>query len=102
MEYEKPYRYEVNYVPESHLAKAILTTILCCMPLGVVAIVYAAQVNGEALRGNIEGAETLSRKADNWGNASLIVGLIPIALWLLAALLGAAGVAGGLGALPFL
>ena len=33
------------YVP-NHLVWAIAVTIFCCLPAGMVAIVYAAQVNG--------------------------------------------------------
>ena len=32
--------------PENYLVVAILSTILCCWPAGVVSIVYAAKVNG--------------------------------------------------------
>ena len=31
----------------NHLVFAILATLFCCMPFGIVAIVYAAQVNGK-------------------------------------------------------
>jgi interferon-induced transmembrane protein len=34
------------YVP-TYLAPAILTTLFCCPPFGIVSIVYAAQVNGK-------------------------------------------------------
>ncbi|NER07984.1 MAG: CD225/dispanin family protein [Okeania sp. SIO3C4] len=29
----------------SYLTQAILITVFCCLPFGIVAIVYAAQVN---------------------------------------------------------
>ena len=29
----------------NYLVQAILTTLFCCLPFGIVAIVYAAQVN---------------------------------------------------------
>jgi uncharacterized membrane protein YvbJ len=67
----------------NHLVKAILVTLFCCLPLGVVSIIYAAQVNGALQTGNIEKAWDLSRKADQWGNASLIVGLIVGVLYIL-------------------
>ena len=31
----------------NYLVQAILTTIFCCLPFGIVAIVFAAQVNGK-------------------------------------------------------
>lgn len=35
----------------TYLAPAILTTIFCCLPFGIVSIVYAAQVNGKLAAG---------------------------------------------------
>ena len=61
---------------ESHLAKAVIATVLCCLPLGIVAIVYAAKVDGQRSSGDIEGARISSRKADNWGNIAIGSGLV--------------------------
>ena len=60
----------------THLAKAIIATLICCAPVGVVAIYYAASVNGKLLKGNIEEARIASEKADKWGNWSIGVGII--------------------------
>lgn len=77
MQDERPELYPMErQIPDNHLVKAILTTIFCCLPLGVVAIVFAAQVNSTAASGNLEEAYRLSEKANTWGNASLIVGLV--------------------------
>lgn len=35
---------------QNYLVFAILATILCCLPAGIPAIVYAAQVNGNCRR----------------------------------------------------
>ena len=32
--------------PNNHLAWAILSTIFCCLPLGIVSIVYSSKVDG--------------------------------------------------------
>src|ERR1700685_693933 len=42
------------YVP-NYLVFAILSTVLCCLPAGIPAIVYAAQVNGRLQAGDIAG-----------------------------------------------
>ena len=47
----------------SHLAPAIIVTLLCCLPFGIVAIVYAAQVNGKLNAGDYTGALNASHKA---------------------------------------
>lgn len=66
----------------NHLVKAILVTLFCCMPFGVIAIVFAAQVNTQINMGNYGEAQNLSRQADNWGTAALICGIIPWLLWM--------------------
>lgn len=71
-----------EYVP-NHLVWAILSTLFCCLPLGVVSIVYAAQVDGKRAAGDIEGARASSRSAANWAIASAVIVPIGIALWVL-------------------
>ena len=44
-----------SYVP-NHLVWAILSTLFCCLPLGIVSIVFAAQVNGKLAAGDVAGA----------------------------------------------
>ena len=61
---------------ESHLAEAILATIFCCLPFGVVAIVYAAQVSSLVSSGNIAAAQQSSQNAHKWAMISLAVGLV--------------------------
>ena len=51
---------------QSHMVFAIIVTVLCCLPFGIPAIVYAAQVPGKVAAGNIEGALESSRKAKMW------------------------------------
>jgi hypothetical protein len=43
------------YVP-NNLVWAILSTLFCCLPLGVVSIVYASQVDGKRAAGDVAGA----------------------------------------------
>lgn len=53
------------YVP-NYLAQAILTTIFCCFPFGIVSIVFAAQVNGHLQRGDLASAQRASNSAKTW------------------------------------
>ena len=62
--------------PKNYLIEAILVTIFCCQPFGIVSIVYAAQVNSKFAIGNYEGANNASKSAKNWMIAALISGLI--------------------------
>jgi hypothetical protein len=60
----------------NHLALAIVATLFCCLPCGVVAIVYANQVNGAASAGDIAGAEEASRQAQLWGWIGVGLGVV--------------------------
>ena len=49
--------------PPNYLVYAILTTLLCCMPLGIASIVFAAQVSSKWAAGDVAGAQRASRLA---------------------------------------
>lgn len=68
----------VQELPEvaSHLVLAILVTLFCCLPLGIVSIVYAAQVNSKLESGNYNSALDCSKKAAIWGWSALGIGLV--------------------------
>jgi interferon-induced transmembrane protein/zinc ribbon protein len=53
-------------VIESYLVPSILVTVLCCLPFGIPAIIYAAQVQEKLQRGDIEGAQRSSKNAKTW------------------------------------
>jgi len=60
----------------NHLALAVLVTIFCCMPFGIMAMIYAAQVNPRLMNGDYAGAMDASKKAAIWCWVSLAVGLV--------------------------
>lgn len=47
----------------NYLVQSIIVTLCCCLPLGVVAIIFAAQVNTKLAAGDIAGAQEASSKA---------------------------------------
>ena len=59
----------------NYLVPAILVTVLCCLPTGIAAIVYAAQVNTKLASGDYPGAQESSRKAKMWCWISAGVGV---------------------------
>src|SRR5690349_461370 len=63
------------YVP-NYLVQSILVTILCCLPFGIPAIIFAAQVNGKLAVGDIEGAKASSDKAKMWCWIAAGVGVV--------------------------
>lgn len=80
-----------EYVP-NHLVWAILTTLFCCLPLGVVSIVFAAQVDGKRAAGDIAGARAASANAKLWAILSAVSGPVIAILWIF--FLGGLGVLG--------
>lgn len=46
----------------NYLVPAIISAI-CCFPLGIISIVFAAQVNSKAAAGDIAGAKNFSKLA---------------------------------------
>ncbi len=59
----------------NHLALAILVTISCCVPFGILAIIYAAQVNPRIMEGDYAAAMDASKKAAIWCWIGFGVGL---------------------------
>ena len=77
--------------PPAYLAYAILTTIFCCVPFGIVALVYAAQVNSYWENGQFEKAEDLSHKAKTWCWVAAICGIVLSGLYTIFMLISMAG-----------
>lgn len=65
----------------NYLVFAILTTVFCCLPAGIPAIIYAAQVNGKLLAGDYAGAQAASNNAKLWCWVSFGIGLASIAIY---------------------
>ena len=70
----------------NYLVPAILS-VFCCMPLGVAAIIFAAQVNGKVAQGDIQGAMDSSKKAKMFSfiaiGLGLVVALFYIVFWVI-------------------
>ncbi len=81
--------------PPNYLVFAILTTIFCCLILGIVSIVFAAQVNSRWNSGDTQGALDASKNAKLWAWIAFGSGiLIAIAFAILAGLGILAGILG--------
>jgi hypothetical protein len=73
---------------QNYLVFAILATVFCCLPAGIPAIIYAAQVNGKLQAGDLAGAQIASNNAKMWCLISLGLGLGIMALYALMIMLG--------------
>ena len=70
--------------PPTNLVWAIISTVLCCLPAGIVAIVYATKVQNKYRMGDIEGAKRASETSAWWCIASIVLGILSLPLvWLI-------------------
>ncbi len=78
-----PEESSTHICPNTYLAQAILCTIFCCLPFGIVAIVKASAVTSRFDLGDYAGAEEMSRSAKNWVTAAFWTGVGLAILYLL-------------------
>lgn len=82
-QYGNPYQQGGGYdpnrlppMPSNYLIWAILATICCCIPTGIVAIFFSAKVSSAYYRGDYMAALDASSKAQLWIIISVVAGLI--------------------------
>lgn len=71
----------------NYLVPSIIS-LICCLPLGIVAIIFAARVNGQVQAGDTAGALDSSRKAKLFSYIGLALGAIWILIWIVMTVLG--------------
>ncbi len=88
-----------NFIPEppqikpgNNLVFAILTTLFCFLPTGIVAIIYATRVDKFWALGDQAAAYEASRKAKNWSVISAAVGALVIIVYVILIVAGFAAV----------
>lgn len=81
---------------QNYLVFAILATAFCCLPAGIPAIVYAAQVNGKLQVGDVAGAQAASNNAKMWCMISGGLGLAWVGVIVLYFILMMVGVLSGI------
>lgn len=63
-------------MPDTNLVLAIISTICCCLPLGIVAIIYSSKVSGLYAAGQYQEALKASANAKKWAIWSIIAGIV--------------------------
>ena len=76
---------------DNYLVFAILATVLCCLPAGIPAIVYASQVNSKLQLGDIAGAQLASKNAKMWCWISFGLFFAGIGIYVILIMIGIAG-----------
>jgi hypothetical protein len=84
--------------PANYLVWAILATLLCCLPFGIVGIIFAAQVDSKYSAGDYAGAQLASGRAKLWSWLAFGVGMLGIVAYV--GMMIAFGAMGALGNLP--
>lgn len=69
--------------PKNYLALSIITTLLCCMPLGVVGIINATQVDNLYNSGKYDEAIKKAKTAKTMSLIGLISGFVFIFLYII-------------------
>jgi hypothetical protein len=67
----------------------VLVTLFCCLPFGIVAIVYAAQVDAKAAAHDYAGAKRASDSAKMWCWIAFGIGSVVVLFYLVIAAVGA-------------
>ena len=66
--------------PDNYLVWAILVTVFCCLPLGIVSIVKSTQVSGLWAQGRFAEAHQASEDAKKWAMWGAIIGAVLIVI----------------------
>ena len=82
-EYQSQNRSNQPPMPENNLVWAVLCTVLCCMPLGIVAIVYSTKVDSAYAEGRQEDAKDYANKAKNWAIAGALSSTIIMVIYVI-------------------
>jgi hypothetical protein len=80
--YGSAYGQPMGPPPQNYLVWSILSTIFCCLPLGIASIVFAAQVNSKWSAGDVAGAIESSEKAKKFAMWSAVAGVIIVVLYI--------------------
>ncbi|MDE6246975.1 MAG: phosphoribosylglycinamide formyltransferase [Muribaculaceae bacterium] len=74
-------------MPSTYLVWSVIMTVLCCLPAGIVAIIFSTQVSSKYYAGDIEGAKKASDRAQIWIIVAFVIGVLFNTLYLPLALL---------------
>ena len=77
----------VNWVP--YLILSIISTLCCCLPFGVVGIVFSAKINSAMLAGNLEEAQNNAKMARIWIIVSFAIGILTWLIYMVLIVTGA-------------
>ena len=69
--------------PGNNMLMAVLTTIFCCLPLGIAGIIYASKVDSLYNAGDYAGAVAAAKSARTWCLVGIIGGFVFTLIYLI-------------------
>ena len=84
-QYQQPYSNSQPQFPQpqSHLALAIISTLFCCLPTGIYALVQSSRVESLYAAGRYDAAVNASRSSMRWSIAGMILAVVGTLLYVL-------------------
>ncbi len=80
---------EVPKCPNNYLVWNIVVTLLCCLPVGILGIIFASKVNPNYMTGNLEAARRWSERAEWCVIIAITCGFLSIPLQMLLSIITA-------------
>lgn len=77
----QPQAPNTQIIPPNYLVWSILVTLFCCLPGGIVAIIYSTQVSSRFQQGDYAGANESSRNARKWVIISAVSAAVILAIY---------------------
>jgi Interferon-induced transmembrane protein len=75
---------------QNYMVPAVLVTLLCFLPTGIAALVFASQVSAKLNSGDVAGAMKASSNARTWVIVSVVAGVIVYGIYAVVLLAAAA------------
>lgn len=73
---QNPQQLNPTTPPDNNLVWAILCTVLCCLPLGIYAIILSTKVNTLWAQGDYTGAEKAAADAKKFSIYGAVIGVV--------------------------
>ena len=77
--------------PDNYLVFAIISTVICCLPLGIVSIIHSTKVDNLWNSGQYAEAKNASNQAKQFAIYAAIAGVIVWGIYLVLVAIGSAG-----------
>lgn len=84
---------DVSAPPNNYLAWAIISTLLCCWPIGIFSIIKSTKVNSLWQQGDYAGAQKASEDAKKFAIYAAVAGVIVGVIYLVVVLVFGLGTA---------